>query len=163
MNKSINLVLLVSMLAVLVPAASADVGYCDGTGSLCGETFHYHSGNCNPYSVSSYNYNGGEVDTLAQVGTSQVANMHVYAYDYCYAYNFPGYSATGKSINLGVYGTTPAGFVSAGVSWYSYGGTYGSGCDEVAGLYTTQTGFVAQNVGSCPLGAPPTQPFTVLP
>lgn len=155
--------LVLPLLVLLLPAASADVGYCDGTGSGCLSTFHSHLGNCSPSSAYSYNYNGAQAVALAQVGTSPLAVMHVYAYDACSAYSAPGYSSHGQSINAAAYGTTPAGYVSAGVSWWSWGGSYGSGCDMAGGAYTAQTGSVSRDTGTCPLGAPPTQPFTVLP
>lgn len=140
MNKmmiGISSALLIGFAFAMVPTASASLNTCDPTFTACVSDDSFSSGDCN----NGYKYGFDQASAYAPTGD------FAYVSGYSYCDGFGGYSFTGSGVGAGGcdFNTGACAFVG----WYSYGGSFGSGCDSY--VYAV---VLFQDVG-CPAGAPP--------
>ena len=63
---------------------------------------------------------GSEFDDAHRGVSVSAPGHYVYVSNYCYVYNFPGYSEEGSHLQAGYFGYDDFGFRAIIVSWYGY-------------------------------------------
>lgn len=139
------------LLVAAAPVGLADSLTCEPFGMLCVATHHRAYDSCDGADQYGYAEDG------VVVGWGGGA---AYASDDCYAEG-GGYSEA--NVRAGAVLDVPTGTAGAEARWSAVRDASGARCDMAAFLGIPLVGGTWKDLGSCPAGNPPREPFGILP